>query len=54
MSTFAIFLVGLIVTVITTLGAALIGLEEAADPKHSRVEDLTETEKHLVGRGNAG
>ena len=51
MTSFAIFVLGLIVTVITGTGATMIGLQEAADPGQSRVEDLTALEKHIVGRG---
>lgn len=51
MTAAAIFVLGLIVTVITGAGAILIGLEEAADPGQSRLEDLTPIEKQLVGRG---
>ena len=50
MTTIAIFILGLIVTIITGFGAVLIGLQEAADPVQSRAEDLTGTEKKLVGR----
>ncbi len=52
MTTVAIFLLGVIVTIITGLGAVLIGLQEAADPRQSRVEDLSDIEKQLVGRGD--
>jgi hypothetical protein len=50
MTSFAIFVLGLIVTMITGAGAVLIGVEEASDPTQSRVEDLTELEKQIVGR----
>ena len=50
MSVIAIFILGSIVTAVTATAAVLVGLEEAADPCHSRVEDLTEFEKRLVGR----
>lgn len=50
MTTIAIFVLGLVVTAITGAGAILIGLQEAADPSLSRVEDLTELEKKIVGR----
>ncbi len=49
MTSFAIFMLGLIVTIITGVGAAMIGLQEAADPR-TRVEDLTPLEKRIVGR----
>ena len=51
MTSLAIFVLGLIVTAITGAGAILIGLQEASDPKQSRVGDLTEIEKQIVGRG---
>ncbi len=50
MTSIAIFVLGLIVTSITSVGAVLIGLQEAADPSQSRVEDLTQIEKQIVGR----
>ena len=50
MSVLAIFILGCIVTVVTGTAAVLVGLEEAADPTQSRVEDLTEFEKKVVGR----
>jgi len=50
MTSFAIFVLGLIVTAITGAGAILIGLEEASDPEQSRVQDLTKIEKQIVGR----
>ena len=50
MSTVAIFVLGLFVTGITFTAAILVGLFEAADPNHSRVEDLTDFEKSVVGR----
>jgi len=50
MSTIAIFVVGLFVTILTVAAAALVGLQEASDPGLSRVEDLTEIEKKIVGR----
>ncbi|NNE00461.1 MAG: hypothetical protein HKN47_24345 [Pirellulaceae bacterium] len=52
MTSFAIFVLGIIVTAITGIGAVLIGLQEAADPSQSRVEDLAPFEKQLVGRGD--
>ncbi len=52
MTSFAIFVLGLVVTVITGAGAVLIGLQEASDPGHSRVEDLTNLEKQIVGRND--
>ena len=54
MSWLAIFGLGLIVTVITGAGAVMIGLQEAADPVQSRVEDLTDVEKQIVGRESPG
>ena len=50
MSTLAIFIIGLIVTGLTLTAALLVGLQEAADPALSRIEDLTEVEKKIVGR----
>jgi hypothetical protein len=50
MTSFAIFVLGLIVTVITGVGALMIGLEEASDPDQSRLQDLTQLEKQIVGR----
>lgn len=52
MSTFAIFLLGLVVTAITGVGAFLIGIQEAADPSQSQLQDLTDLEKRIVGRGD--
>ena len=52
MTSFAIFVLGLVVTVITGAGAILIGLQEASDPAQSRVEDLTTLEKRIVGRSD--
>ncbi len=53
MTSFAIFVLGLVVTLITGAGAILIGLQEASDPTQSRVEELTTLEKRIVGRGDA-
>ncbi len=50
MSTLAIFVVGLFVSGLTLAAAVLVGLQEAADPALSRIEDLTEAEKKIVGR----
>jgi len=50
MTSLSIFVLGIFVTVITGAGAILIGLEEASDPDQSRVQDLTELEKQIVGR----
>ena len=50
MSTIAIFMLGVLVSVITFVAALLVGLDEAADQVHSRQEDLTKLEKKLVGR----
>jgi len=46
----AIFIVGFFVASITGVGAILIGLEEAGDASQSRLQDLTEVEKKIVGR----
>ena len=54
MTSLAIFVLGLIVTAITGTGAVMIGLQEAADPGQSRVEDLTAVEKQIVGRDSPG
>jgi hypothetical protein len=51
MNTVAIFVVGLFVSGIVGTAAILVGLFEAADPNQSRVEDLTDFEKSVVGRG---
>ena len=50
MTSFAIFVLGLVVTSITGAGAILIGLQEASDPDQSRIQDLTDLEKQIVGR----
>ena len=52
MSTVAIFILGVIVSGITGIGAILVGLAEAADPEHSRPEDLTEIEQEIVNRSD--
>jgi hypothetical protein len=49
MSTFAIFVLGLLVMGITLTAVVLIGLSEAADPAHSRPSDLSPLERPLVG-----
>lgn len=51
MSTVAILVLGIFVSSLTVTAAILVGLFEAADPNHSRVEDLTDFEKSVVGRG---
>ena len=50
MSTLAIFVLGLIVTGITLAAVVLVGLDEAGDPAHSRLSDLSSLEKNLVDR----
>lgn len=50
MTTLAIFLLGVLVTGITIAAVILIGLDEAADPSHSRFEDLSSFEKSMVNR----
>ena len=50
MTSFAIFIVGFIVASITGVGAVLIGLDEAGDKNQSRLQDLTDLEKKIVGR----
>lgn len=50
MSTLVIFIVGVFVSGLTLAAALFVGLQEAADPTLSRLEDLTETEKKVVGR----
>ncbi|MDE0864798.1 MAG: hypothetical protein OSA98_13490 [Rubripirellula sp.] len=52
MTSVAIFVLGLIVASITGAGALLIGFQEAADPTQSRVDDLSQFEKTIVGRGD--
>lgn len=52
MTSLAIFALGVIVTLITGTGAMLIGLEEASDPDQSRIQELTDFEKQIVGRDN--
>lgn len=54
MTSVSIFALGLIVTLITGTGAIMIGLQEAADPGQSRVEDLTAVEKQIVDRDTRG
>jgi hypothetical protein len=55
MSTLAIFVLGLIVTGMTLAAVFLIGLDEAGDPAHSKLGDLSSLEKNLVDRtGEAG
>lgn len=55
MSTLAIFGLGLIVTGMTLAAVFLIGLDEAGDPAHSNLSDLSPLEKNLVNRtGEAG
>jgi uncharacterized membrane protein YeiB len=49
-TSFAILILGLIVTAITGVGAVLIGFEEASDASQSQLQDLTELEKKIVGR----
>ena len=54
MTTLGIFLLGILVTGITLAAVILIGLDEAADPAHSRLEDLSSIEKTLVDRPDEG
>ena len=49
-NTLIIFIVGLFVGGLTLTAMLLVGLQEASDPALSRVEDLTEIEKKIVGR----
>ncbi|MEJ2582811.1 MAG: hypothetical protein P8127_14440 [Acidobacteriota bacterium] len=49
MSSLAIFALGLFVTGLTVAAVSLVGMSEAADPAHSRPEDLTPVERSLVG-----
>lgn len=51
MTTLGIFLLGILVTGITLTAVVMIGLGEAADPIHSRVEDLSSIESRIVDRG---
>ena len=50
MSIVIIFVIGLFVSGVVLVAVVLIGLQEAADSSQSRVEDLTEIEKKIVGR----
>lgn len=50
MSIFIIFAVGLFVSGLSFVAVLLVGLQEAGDPEHSRVEDLTEIERKIVSR----
>lgn len=50
MTTLGIFLLGTLVSGITFAAVVLIGLDEAADPAHSRIEDLSGFEKSVVNR----
>ncbi|MFN0060144.1 MAG: hypothetical protein ACKVX7_16925 [Planctomycetota bacterium] len=50
MSTAIIFGVGVFVVAITSMAILSVGLGEAADPHHSRSEDLTAWERALVRR----
>ncbi len=50
MSIMVIFVIGLFVSGLTFAAVMLVGLQEAADPALSRVEDLTKIEKKIVGR----
>ena len=55
MGTLAIFVLGIIVTGITLTAVVLIGLDEARDPAHSKLGDLSPFEKNIVDRdGEAG
>ena len=54
MSTALIFVLGVVVTLITTAAVVLIGLAEAEDPAHSRPEDLADWERPLVDRREKG
>lgn len=45
-----IFLLGLFVTLLTVAGLALVGIQEAEDPDHSRPDDLADWEKRIVER----
>jgi hypothetical protein len=53
MSTAFIFGLGLVVTAITAAAVILVGVSEAADPSHSRPEDLAGWERSLVERERA-
>jgi hypothetical protein len=50
MSTVGIFIIGLFVSGVTFAAVLMVGLQEAADPALSRLEDLTDLEKKIVGR----
>lgn len=44
---------GVFVTLMTLIGAFLVGLTEAADSDHARSTDLSELERSMVERGVA-
>jgi hypothetical protein len=50
--TWIIFFLGLFVTAIACIAVFFVDLQEAADPSQSRIEDLTEFEKRMVGRSD--
>lgn len=50
MTTLAIFLLGVLVTGITFAAVILVGLDEASDPSHSRIQDLSPFERSVVNR----
>jgi hypothetical protein len=53
MTAVTIFVIGVLVTGMTLTAVVLVGVSEAADPAHSRPEDLSDWERALVNRGQA-
>lgn len=51
MTAVTIFVIGVLVTGMTLTAVVLVGVSEAADPAHSRTEDLSDWERALVNRG---
>lgn len=51
MTAVTIFVIGVLVTGMTLTAVVLVGVTEAADPAHSRPEDLWDWERALVNRG---
>ena len=53
MTAVTIFVIGVLVTGMTLTAVVLVGVSEAADPAHSRAEDLSDWERALVNRGQS-
>ncbi len=53
MTGFTIFVIGVLVTGTTLTAVVLVGISEAADPAHSRAEDLSDWERSFVDRDRA-